>query len=286
MTALLRVDGLGVSYGRAHRAWAGLGRTTPPAPTVSDVRFDLEDGAAVGIVGESGSGKSTTARAIVGLLPFTGTVELDGVALTSPRPREVRRRIQMVFQDPTSSLNPSIRCDRAVMQALPDRYPTTRVRRQRAHELLEQVRLPSRSFGAWPSELSGGQRQRVAIARALATEPRLLIADEATSALDVSVQATILDLFNVLRDETGIGVVFISHDLNVVRETCSQVLVMQHGRVVEQGLVEQIYEAPQHDYTRSLIAAVPTIERSLERAAARAAPREPEGRWLRADSDR
>jgi len=252
MNALLRVTDLSVTYGRVRRG-------VTVAPTVCGVSFELSAGAAIGIVGESGSGKSTTARALVGLLPYGGTVELDGALLPLPRSREQRRRIQMVFQDPTSSLNPSIRCDRAVMQVLGARFSTAEDRRRRAYELLERVRLPGRLFGAWPSELSGGQRQRVAIARALATEPQVLIADEATSALDVSVQATILELLNELRASTGIGVVFISHDLTVVRATCSQVLVMRHGVVVEQGDVERVYTAPRDEYTRELIAAVPSI---------------------------
>ena len=253
MTALLSVESLSVTYGKRTR------RHDPP-PTVSGVSFEVTAGSAVGIVGESGSGKSTTARAIVGLLPSDGEIRLNGQLLTSPRPASARRQMQMVFQDPTSSLNPSIRCDRALMQVLPDRFADAAARRARAHELLDQVRLPSRLFSAWPSELSGGQRQRVAIARALATDPEVLVADEATSALDVSVQATILDLLTTLRDETGIGLVFISHDLAVVRATCDDVIVMKDGLVVEQGAVENVYGAPTHPYTRQLIDAVPTVD--------------------------
>jgi ABC-type glutathione transport system ATPase component len=286
MSALLEVEDLSVTYGKPTRGRGGFGRARPATPTVSGVGFELEAGGSVGIVGESGSGKSTCAKAIVGLIPSSGVIRLDGTVLPSPRPPALRRKIQMVFQDPASSLNPSHRIVRAVMQVLPERFATDEQRRQRARELLEQVRLPARAFDAWPSELSGGQRQRVAIARALATEPRLLIADEATSALDVSVQATILDLFNTLRTETGIGVVFISHDLNVVRETCSQVLVMREGRVVEQGAVDTIYRSPAHEYTRILIDAVPTIARSLERAALRSPGADRGGRWVSDTADR
>ncbi|WP_165310824.1 ABC transporter ATP-binding protein [Microbacterium protaetiae] len=232
---------------------------------MSGVGFALEAGSAIGIVGESGSGKSTCARAIAGLLPHAGRIELDGVQLPSPRPPAVRRQIQMVFQDPTSSLNPSIRCDRALMQVLPRRFGDAAHRRQRAHELLEQVRLPSRLFTSWPSELSGGQRQRVAIARALGAEPRVLITDEATSALDASVQATILELINSLRVSTGVGVIFISHDLTVVRATCDQVVVMKDGRVAEQGPVTDVYDRPRDSYTRTLIDAVPSVDSALAR---------------------
>lgn len=276
MNALMRVTDLSVTYGRIVRGRA-------PEPTVSGVGFELSAGEAIGIVGESGSGKSTTARALVGLLAHAGTVELDGVILSLPRPRDERRRIQMVFQDPTSSLNPSIRCDRAVMGALGARFAGSESRRRRAHELLEQVRLPSRLFDAWPSELSGGQRQRVAIARALAAEPQVLIADEATSALDVSVQATILELFNSLRETTGIGLVFISHDLTVVRATCDQVLVMRRGLVVEQGPVDRVYATPRDDYTRDLIAAVPSIGVLSRAHEARGENDATPPRWVRAE---
>jgi peptide/nickel transport system ATP-binding protein len=191
--------------------------------------------------------------------------------------------MQMVFQDPTSSLNPSIRCDRALMQVLPARFGDTASRRARAHELLEQVRLPSRLFSAWPSELSGGQRQRVAIARALATDPDVLVADEATSALDVSVQATILELLTSLRTETGIGLVFISHDLAVVRATCDDVLVMKDGVVVEQGEVESVYGSPTQPYTQELIDAVPTVDDVGRRELRH--KQEPVPRWVRSESD-
>jgi len=276
MTALLSVESLSVTYGRKRS------RRHETPPTVSGVSFEVDAGAAVGIVGESGSGKSTTARAIVGLLPSDGEIRLNGELLSSPRPAAVRRKMQMVFQDPTSSLNPSIRCDRALMQVLPDSFADADARRARAHELLEQVRLPSRLFSAWPSELSGGQRQRVAIARALATDPEVLVADEATSALDVSVQATILDLLTTLRAETGIGLVFISHDLAVVRATCDDVLVMKDGLVVEQGDVETVYGSPAQPYTRELIDAVPTVDDARPRRLRHKQETVP--RWVRPDS--
>lgn len=277
MTQLLSVDSLAVTYER-RRSRRG---TTPP--TVSGVSFAMTAGSAVGIVGESGSGKSTTARAIVGLLPSDGEMRLSGELLTTPRSAHMRRRMQMVFQDPTSSLNPSIRCDRALMQVLPPRFANRTARRDRAHQLLDQVRLPSRLFSAWPSELSGGQRQRVAIARALATDPEVLVADDATSALDVSVQATILDLLASLRAETGIGLVFISHDLAVIRATCDDVLVMKDGAVVEQGPVEDVYGSPAQPYTRQLIAAVPTVDDVRRKTAHPEKQSVP--RWVRPESD-
>lgn len=228
--------------------------------TVRGVSFQLETGGTLGIVGESGSGKSTCARALVGALPYSGSIELLEERISEPRPPRLRRQIQMVFQDPMSSLNPSFRCDTAIMQSLPAKYSTKVERRRRAHSLLEMVHLPEHLHSAWPAQLSGGQRQRVAIARALASEPRLLIADEATSALDVSVQATILNLLAELQQTTGIGLIFISHDLTVVKEICHDVIVMRRGEVVEQGPVTKVYGQPQDNYTKELIQSVPIIK--------------------------
>ncbi|MEU7004899.1 ABC transporter ATP-binding protein [Nonomuraea sp. NPDC046570] len=251
MDELLRVADLGISYGQRQ--------------AVSGVSFAMKTGTALGVVGESGSGKSSCARAIAGVLPHQGIIELRGERLTHPRRPSIRRRIQMVFQDPTSSLNPSIRCDRAVMQVLPDGYRGDA--QTRVQDLFERVRLPRHLHHAWPHELSGGQRQRVAIARALAVEPDVIVADEATSALDVSVQATILSLLTALRRETGVGLILISHDLSVVRATTDQVLVMHDGQVVEQGPTERVYAEPSHDYTRTLLAAAPSLRAPAARAA-------------------
>ncbi|WP_433404646.1 ABC transporter ATP-binding protein [Streptomyces sp. CA-146814] len=215
---------------------------------VDGVSLEVPRGSVTGLVGESGSGKSTLARAVAGLTPYQGTV--SGVA---------RGRVQMVFQDPYSSLNPRMSIGDAVAEG-------TRVpRAQRAAEvgrLLELVSLPAAYTGKYPRELSGGQRQRVAIARALAAGPELLIADEITSALDVSVQGAVLNLLRELRGELGLTMLFISHNLAVVRYVCDAVAVMHHGRLVESGPVEGVIGAPRHAYTRTLLDAVPRLARA------------------------
>ncbi|MEU0085895.1 ATP-binding cassette domain-containing protein [Streptomyces sp. NPDC006274] len=215
---------------------------------VDRVSLDVPKGSVTGLVGESGSGKSTLARAVVGLTPYSGTV--SGVA---------RGRVQMVFQDPYSSLNPRMSIGDAIAEG-------TRVpRAQRPAEvgrLLELVSLPPTYAGKYPRELSGGQRQRVAVARALAAEPELLIADEITSALDVSVQGAVLNLLRDLRGELGLTMLFISHNLAVVRYVCDAVAVMHHGRLVESGPVEDVIGAPRHMYTRTLLDAVPRLARA------------------------
>ncbi|MER5206043.1 ATP-binding cassette domain-containing protein [Streptomyces sp. NPDC002825] len=215
---------------------------------VDGVSLEVPEGSVTGLVGESGSGKSTLARAVAGLTPYRGTV--TGVA---------PGRVQMVFQDPYSSLNPRMSIGDAIAEG-------TRVPRvERAAEvgrLLELVSLPATYASKYPRELSGGQRQRVAIARALAAGPELLIADEITSALDVSVQGAVLNLLRELRGELGLTMLFISHNLAVVRYACDAVAVMHHGRLVESGPVEDVIGAPRHAYTRTLLDAVPRLARA------------------------
>ncbi|GAA2210803.1 hypothetical protein GCM10009850_062620 [Nonomuraea monospora] len=204
---------------------------------VDDVTLEIPDGQVVGLVGESGSGKSSLARAVCGLVPHTGTVE-------------GARRVQMVFQDPYASLDPRM----TVAQTIAEGAGPGEVGR-----LLQLVRLPAELAGRYPRELSGGQRQRVAIARALGGDPGLLVADEITSALDVSVQAAVLNLVRGLRDELGLSMLFISHNLAVVRYVADVVAVMHRGRLVESGPAEQVVGEPAHEYTRALLAAVPRL---------------------------
>lgn len=231
---------------------------------VDDVSLDLLAGQSLAIVGESGSGKTTIARMIVGLEPPTrGTITACGHDRSRPaRSARLRRRrgreVQIVFQDPYTSLDPRQSAEAAVDEVLRlhHRWPADR-RSARVAELIDLVGLDARQARAVPRALSGGQRQRVAIARALAAEPRILILDESVSALDVSIQAQVLNLLADIRDETGISYVLISHDLAVVRQLTDQAIVMRRGRVVERGPTARVLDDPQHDYTKLLRACVP-----------------------------
>ncbi|MGE6740582.1 ABC transporter ATP-binding protein [Allorhizobium pseudoryzae] len=225
------------------------------------VSFDLMAGQTLAIVGESGSGKSTLARVLLRLdEPDAGSALWQGRDLFRLSPKELyrlRRDLQMVFQDPTQSLNPRMTVFQLISEAWvihPDILPRARWR-ERVAQLLQQVGLSPDHMRRYPHQFSGGQRQRIAIARALALEPRLIICDEAVSALDVSVQAQVIDLLDRLRQETGISFIFIAHDLPVVRDFADQVMVMQKGRIVELGGVRQIFEAPREAYTQALLAA-------------------------------
>ncbi|WBU38969.1 dipeptide ABC transporter ATP-binding protein [Homoserinibacter sp. YIM 151385] len=230
---------------------------------VADVGFELRRGETLGIVGESGSGKSTTGRIVLGLeRPDAGEVRLLGEAWTGipeRRRRARRRRITTVVQDPLSSFDPRWNVERILLDALPA-GGAARSREARVDELLAAVGLPAQVRRRFPLTLSGGQRQRVAIARALAPEPEIIVLDEAVSALDVSIQAQILDLLVDLQRERGLAYVFITHDLGVVAHLADRVLVMQGGRVVEQGDVEDVFERPQDPYTRELIGSIPAFD--------------------------
>ncbi|MBU9765668.1 ABC transporter ATP-binding protein [Mycobacterium sp. TNTM28] len=244
-SVMLQVNGLQVHYG-AVRA-------------VEDISFTLRRASTLGIVGESGSGKSTVAAALAGLAsPAAGTATLDGADVFAGG-RDLRRRISLVFQDPFSALNPRARVDVSIGEPLRV-HRLARGRRQRAArvaQLLEMVGLPTEFASRYPHELSGGQRQRVSIARALATEPDVLILDESTASLDVSVQSTVLDLLARLQRELELAYLFIAHDLAVVHRMCHDVLVMRAGEVVEHRPAADLFAAPEHPYTRSLLAAVP-----------------------------
>ena len=229
---------------------------------LNGVNFSIASGRSLGIVGESGSGKSTLARLVMALdTPTSGTVELLGRnlhQLPAEQLRQARRDFQMVFQDPYGSLDPRQTVERIVTEPLQAQGQTTRAeQREQAAQVLAQVGLRTNDLGKYPHEFSGGQRQRIAIARALITRPRLIVADEPVSALDVSVQAQVLNLMMDLQDRYGLSYLFVSHDLAVVNLMCDDVLVLQSGRVVEQGPASQIFEQAEHPYTRALLAAVP-----------------------------
>jgi ABC-type glutathione transport system ATPase component len=233
---------------------------------LADVSLAVGRGDTLGVVGESGSGKSTLARLLLALeQPTAGEIRFDGQVVSGRRERdlgELRRSVQVVFQDPLASLDPRMRIRTAVSEPL----RALRIagdHRARVAELLEAVGLPADAGDRYPHEFSGGQRQRIAIARALAPGPTVLIADEAVSALDVSVRAQVLNLLNRLIAELGLTLVFISHDMSVIRYMCARVAVLYRGRLVEEGPTDAIYERPQDPYTRSLLAAVPRIGQPL-----------------------
>jgi len=254
--ALLEVDGVSRVYG-AVSDLPGKG----PVKAVDDVGFKMLCGETLGIVGESGSGKSTLVRMLLGLdRPTSGTIRFDGkdlLAMSRAETFQVRRRMQFVFQDPTASLNPRMRVRQIISEPWaihkgvlpPDQW------RPGVARLLEQVGLLPEHADRYPHEFSGGQRQRIAIARALALNPEVIVCDEAVSALDVSIQAQVIALLKDLRSELGLSYVFVAHDLGLIRDFATRVLVMYRGQVVEQGSVEEVYDAPRHDYTRRLLAA-------------------------------
>jgi peptide/nickel transport system ATP-binding protein len=241
-------------------------------PTRQTVLFptslEIRRGEIVGLIGESGSGKTTLGRAAIGLIPAdSGEVVFDGIDLRNANPTQklaMRRRAQIIFQDPFASLNPKITVGEQIAEPLRvHKLRPASMIAGRVAELLELVGLEPHHAQRLPGAFSGGQRQRIAIARALALEPDLLVADEAVSALDLSVRGQILSLLGRLREELGLAVLFISHDLSAVRQVCDRVVVLFRGNVVESGPAEQVLDAPQHDYTRQLLAAGPDIQQAL-----------------------
>ena len=263
MTALLAAEGISrVFNGR------GLFRRGRPVQAVSSVSLTVGRGEAVGLVGESGSGKSTVGRLLLGLLPAsTGRVLLDGTDIADPAGQQTRRRrMQLVFQDPYASLDPRRQVGAQVADGLAIHHlAPVSARREQAEALLVQVGLTPAHAERYPHEFSGGQRQRIGIARALATQPDFLVADEAVSALDMSVQAQVLALFAGLRTRLGIGMLFISHDLQVVRSLCDRVIVLYLGRVMEEGRVSDVLEHPRHPYTQALLSASPSLDPARRR---------------------
>jgi oligopeptide transport system ATP-binding protein len=236
---------------------------TGDVKAVDDVSFSIEPGTTVGLVGESGSGKTTIGRAILKLIQSTaGQVKFENqdiLPLSENEFRPLRRQMQMIFQDPFGSLNPRLSIFQIVGEALEIHFPamSRSQRRDRVADLMKLVGLKPEMMERYPHEFSGGQRQRIGIARALAVEPKFIVCDEAVSALDVSVQAQIVNLLQDLQEQLGLTYLFIAHDLAVVEHISDHVLVMYHGKIVESASAQEIYENPQHEYTRRLLDAVP-----------------------------
>jgi peptide/nickel transport system ATP-binding protein len=232
---------------------------------VDDVSFEIYKGETLGMVGESGSGKTTLGRTLLRLVnPTQGRILFEGkdlVNFTTGALKKLRRHIQIVFQDPYSSLNPRLRIGPAIAEPLQVHglIASDRRRKERVVELLEKVNLTAGHYDRYPHEFSGGQRQRIVIARALALNPSFIVCDESVSALDVSVQAQVLNLLNDLKKEFGFTVVFISHDLSVIRFISDRILVLNNGRIEEIGEAEAVYSHPRTDYTRKLIDAIPAV---------------------------
>lgn len=252
MTPILEAAGVTVHYGRAR---AG------ECPALDAVDLQVRAGESVGIVGESGSGKSTLAKAFIGLIPVTtGEIRMRGTPIAGRRTREQVRQLQMVFQDPSSSLNPRLPIGSMLEELIRfHRLASGSGVTARARQLLDMVGLPASTYHALPRRLSGGQRQRVGIARALAVDPDILIADESTAALDVSVQAAILNLLMQLKRELGLTLLFISHDLAVVQHISERVVVMKGGVLIEDRPAAELFTTPEQEYTRQLLAAVPRL---------------------------
>ncbi len=241
-----------------------FGKATAYIKAVDDISFEVYKGETLGLVGESGCGKTTLGRTLLRLIdPTSGTITYNGIDLTAKKREELRslrKDIQIVFQDPYSSLNPRLTIGSAIAEPLKVHHilSTEKARREKVTELLEKVNLKAEHFSRYPHEFSGGQRQRIVIARALALNPSFIICDESVSALDVSVQAQVLNLLNDLKKEFGFTVIFISHDLSVVRYISDRIMVMNKGKIEESGKADDIYFNPQSVYTQKLIASIPT----------------------------
>ncbi|GAC1343778.1 MAG: dipeptide ABC transporter ATP-binding protein [Acetobacteraceae bacterium] len=266
MSVLLQADDLVRGFPGRHGMWATLrGRPRPVVRALAGASLAINRGETLAVVGESGCGKSTLARALVRLLELeSGQIVFDGQDVRSLRGdalRQYNRRVQMVFQDPYSSLNPRMTAGETLAEALRvHRVVARSAIPARVAELLDLVRLPEDAASRMPHAFSGGQRQRIAIARALSVEPELLIADEIVSALDVSVQAQILNLLLEMQARLGLSILFVSHDLRVVRHVSHRVAVMYLGRVVEHGTAEQLFARPLHPYTQALLRAAPALQ--------------------------
>ena len=241
-----------------------FGKATAYIKAVDDISFEVYKGETLGLVGESGCGKTTLGRTLLRLIePTSGTITYNGIDLTAKNRealRSLRKDIQIVFQDPYSSLNPRLTIGSAIAEPLKVHHivSTEKARKEKVTELLEKVNLKAEHFSRYPHEFSGGQRQRIVIARALALNPSFIICDESVSALDVSVQAQVLNLLNDLKKEFGFTVIFISHDLSVVRYISDRIMVMNKGKIEESGKADDIYFNPQSAYTQKLIASIPT----------------------------
>ena len=266
MTPLLEVSGLSKHYA-TRRGWL---RPSHTVRAVEDVSFSIAAGETFALVGESGSGKSTTGRCVLRLTePTGGAVRFDGddvLAFSPKRLRAARRDMQMVFQDPYTSLNPRMRAGAIVAEPLEiHRVGSAASRRDRVAELLALVGLDAAQMSRYPHEFSGGQRQRIGLARALALEPRFIVADEPVSALDVSIQAQIINLLMDLQARLGLTYLFIAHDLRLVRHMATRVGVMHQGQIVEIGTTADVFERPQHPYTRQLLASIPSLDPAARR---------------------
>ncbi|MCR2783541.1 MULTISPECIES: dipeptide/oligopeptide/nickel ABC transporter ATP-binding protein [unclassified Microbacterium] len=263
MSALLEVEDLTLSY-----PGKGFRRRSPEI--LKGVSLNIAPGETLGLVGESGSGKTTLGRAVLGLAsPTGGSIRFDGRDIThlpSKRRRPLARDIQVVFQDPYTSLNPALQIADILAEPLIAQGLEGREARMRVMTLLDRVGMPSNSAQRYPREFSGGQRQRVAIARALALKPRLIVCDEPVSALDLTTQARVMDLFIELQRETGVAYLFITHDLSVVRHISHRVAVMYRGELVETGSTAQVTSNPIDEYTRTLLLAAPTSDPDRQRA--------------------
>lgn len=244
----------------------------PPARVLHEVSLEVDQGQALGLVGESGSGKSTIAKCLMRLTrPEEGTITYDGIDVIHARGENLtrfRREVQMVFQDPYGSLNPRMTAGQLIDEGLMIHRikPNPAARRAAVTEMMEMVGLNPDDMDRYPRSFSGGQRQRIAIARALVIQPKVLVCDEPVAALDVSVQAQVINLLQDMQRQLNLAILFVAHDLSVVRHLCESVVVLNKGRVVESGSREQVFGAPQDEYTRSLLAAVPVPDPTIGRA--------------------